>query len=104
MMNDELKITLTGEEGRKIVWGETENYHIISDEIIDHGRWSILHEAIVLKVDEGNFYQTHYSVGATEYQDESPYEYGDATFERVTPVQTTVTKYEKVESENLEVE
>jgi hypothetical protein len=43
--------------------------------IIDNSRWSISHEIIFEH--EGKFYQTYYSVGATEQQDESPWEYED---------------------------
>lgn len=43
------------------------------DDIIDNSRWSI-HHKIVFE-DKGKFYQTYYSEGATEMQDESPWEY-----------------------------
>lgn len=45
----------------------------IKDTIIDTGRWSIIHEIIF--EDKGKFYSTTYSVGATECQDERPWEY-----------------------------
>ena len=44
-------------------------------EVIDTSRWSIIYELVFEY--EGKFYQTHYSVGATESQDESPWEYED---------------------------
>ena len=44
-------------------------------ELIDTSRWSI-HYSIVF-AHEGKFYKTSYSVGATESQDESPWEYQD---------------------------
>ena len=47
----------------------------IVDVIIDTGRWSIFHEIVF--ADNGKFYKTTYSEGATEYQDESPWEYDD---------------------------
>ena len=47
----------------------------IKDEITGTGRWSIFHN-IIFEYD-GKFYQTSYSVGATEEQDESPWEYKD---------------------------
>lgn len=46
----------------------------VYDEIIDNGRWSI-HHYCVFEDQDGKFYSTHYSVGATEYQDERPWEY-----------------------------
>jgi len=42
-------------------------------EIVDTSRWSIIY-SIVFK-HEGKFYQTSYSIGATESQDEGPWEY-----------------------------
>jgi hypothetical protein len=76
---------------------------IISDNIIDTSRWSVWHEIIVQIKDK--FYQTTYSRGATEYQEESPWE-GDETvsFNEVEKVQKLVDVWQliatKKESEN----
>ena len=48
---------------------------VIVDKIIDMSRWSIIHEIVF--EDNGKFYQTTYSEGATECQDERPWEYED---------------------------
>lgn len=45
----------------------------VEDNIINNGRWSIHHEMVFPW--KGKHYKTHYSVAATEYQDESPWEY-----------------------------
>lgn len=50
-------------------------YGAILDKIIDTTRWSIIHEIVF--EDNGKFYQTTYSEGATECQDERPWEYED---------------------------
>lgn len=50
-------------------------YNTIFDRIVDTTRWSIVHE-IVFK-DKGKLYMTTYSEGATECQDEIPWEYDD---------------------------
>jgi len=47
----------------------------IEDKVVDNSRWSIQHEIIFEH--EGKFYRTHYQVGATESQDEGPWEYDD---------------------------
>ncbi len=47
----------------------------IVDNIIDTTRWSIVHEIVF--ADKGKFYRTTYSEGATECQDERPWEYED---------------------------
>lgn len=49
-------------------------YAAIRDKIVDNGRWSIYHE-IVFEDKDGKHYSAGYSVGATESQDESPWEY-----------------------------
>lgn len=48
---------------------------VLEDNIVDNSRWSIIHEMVFEH--EGKFYSTTYSVGATERQDESPWEYED---------------------------
>ena len=50
-------------------------YGAVEDKIIDNSRWSIHHEIIFEH--EGKFYRARYSVGATESQDERPWEYED---------------------------
>ena len=48
---------------------------IVYNELIDTSRWSNIY-SLVFK-HEDKFYSTTYSVGATESQDESPWEYQD---------------------------
>lgn len=50
-------------------------YSALLDEITDTSRWSIHHRIIFSY--QGKFYQAYYSEGATEMQDESPWEYED---------------------------
>jgi hypothetical protein len=47
----------------------------IVDKITGTSRWSIHHEIVF--EDNGKFYSAHYSEGATECQDESPWDYQD---------------------------
>ncbi|ATO52133.1 hypothetical protein BrL25_19035 [Brevibacillus laterosporus DSM 25] len=47
---------------------------MILDQIVDQSRWSIHHD-IIFKWIDGKYYSTGYSVGATECQDERPWEY-----------------------------
>ena len=71
-----------------------EDTKIINNEIVDHGRWSITNKMIFQHKDK--FYVTTYKYGATECQDESPYEYEKDEIEckEVFPVQKTITVYE----------
>jgi hypothetical protein len=50
-------------------------YDALFDEITDTSRWSIHHRIIFAY--QGRFYQAFYSEGATEMQDERPWEYED---------------------------
>lgn len=70
----------------------------VSDRIVDTGRWSIHHDLIFKDTAEGKFYATAYSVGATEQQDEGPFEYAPDMVEcdEVRPVEKTVIVYEAV--------
>ena len=45
----------------------------IDDQITGHGRWSVNHSRVFEW--EGKLYETLYSVGATELQDEAPYQF-----------------------------
>jgi len=68
----------------------------VFDEIVDTTRWSVVHERIVRY--DGKLYSAPYSEGATESQDESPYEY-DADMiecEEVEPYEKTVIAYRPV--------
>jgi hypothetical protein len=76
-------------------WGiETDGFTLVEDVILDTTRWSIVSK-LTFKF-EDKFYQTTYSKGATECQDESPFEYEDDEIEckEVFPVVKTITVYE----------
>ena len=64
---------------------------LIEDDIINTTRWSIVHEIVF--EDKGKFYMTTYSEGATEYQDERPWEYEDEV--KCTEVELKEVKVKK---------
>lgn len=68
----------------------------IEDTVYDTRRWSIDHELIFSF--EGKYYASCYSVGATEYQDESPWEFEPDEVEctEVQPVSVVTTEYQPV--------
>lgn len=91
--------TFKKEDLRSLVGGEDcDGLEVVSDTLIDVGRWS-LHYALVLKEKAtGKFYATNYQRGATESQDEAPFEY-DADLIKCTevrPVEKVVIVYERV--------
>lgn len=78
---------------------ELNNIEHIEDNIMDNSRWSIIHSLVFKDLDTGKFYASNYSIGATECQDESPYQYEDDMIEcvEVTPVEVTVIEYKPVD-------
>lgn len=70
----------------------------VQKEVVDTSRWSIIYEQVfsVTKNDETKYYKTSWSEGATENQDESPYEYEEDMIEvsEVFPVEKTIIVYE----------
>lgn len=73
---------------------EIPGYETISNEIMGKSRWSV-NKKLIFK-HEGKFYQAFYSQGATEYQDEAPFEHEGPEVEckEVFEKQKTITVYE----------
>lgn len=67
---------------------------VVLDRIVGVGRWSVNYRFVFLH--DGRFFETFYGVGATENQDESPWEYAPDEIEcqEVVPVEKMVTDYE----------
>lgn len=83
-------------------WGFEEKLVIesIENEPYDKGRWSVTYRQIlsVSRVDAApRYFETHYTVGATEMQDESPYENdGDQIIlDEVFPVEVVTVQYRR---------
>jgi hypothetical protein len=92
-MNRE-KLNLTSEQGRDIVDGDDSNFVTIEDKIVGTGRWSIEYEIVVQRKSDGKYFKDGYRRGATESQDESPYEYLEPNFKEVFPATKTYIDYE----------
>ena len=73
-------------------------FEILENEIQDSSRWSIHYNLIFKVLETGKIYETYYSVGATECQEESPFEYEGDEIEvtEVEPYEVTVIKYKAV--------
>jgi len=69
---------------------------ILENKLVDTTRWAHVYSMVFLH--EGKFYQTFYNVGATECQNERPYEYEEDDIEcpEVVPVEKTIIVYESV--------
>lgn len=81
---------LTGEEARNIVYEDNDDWNVIEENIVDTSRWSIIKESVCLHLPTNKYYMFKYSIGATEEQDERPFEYEDV----VEPIE--VQQIEKV--------
>lgn len=88
---------LKGRELREIIWEEHDDWQIIADEITEHTRWSVRSEAICRHIPTDKYYLIPYSVGATEHQDERPFEYVlDEDVEIYEVVKKEITTYKWV--------
>lgn len=78
---------------------EIEGFEIVEDNIVDTTRWSEIHTMIFEH--EGKTYRSTYSCGATEMQDEAPYEYDDEEIvcEEVELKQVMIETYVPVQEE-----
>lgn len=72
------------------------NFEMVQSELVDTSRWSNIHEVVYKDLDSGKFYSSTYSVGATECQDERPYENDGDEIEFTEVVPKEVIKIEYV--------
>ena len=94
-------VSFTKEDLQSLVGGEEcEGLEVVVDRIIYTSRWSVNYELVFKAKASGKFYTVHYSRGATEQQDERPFEYdGDAiACVEVRPVEKVVIQYEPIPS------
>jgi hypothetical protein len=83
---------------RMLAWEEEpEGFELVESELIGHGRWSLNYEQVFMF--DGKFYRTIFSKGATEQQEERPYDYEPDEIEcdEVEPFEMVITRYRKVE-------
>jgi len=79
-------VKIPSQEARDLVYGDSEDGRVLEDKITGVSRWSEQHEVIVEY--KGETYRTKYRKGATELQEEGPWDYED---------EATLTKVERVE-------
>lgn len=83
------------DRGREIIFDDDDKFTVIKRDIVDTSRWSIITDVIVKRLSDGKLFKSCYSQGATESQDERPYEYDEfAEFTEVFAVEKTITVYE----------
>ena len=95
---------ITTEQLDELLYEELDKWSVISDNVIDIGRWGLLNELIFKTNDK--YYRLKYRVGATEYQEGTePFDGADSTdATEVVPVPTIVTVYEPKRAANAGTE
>lgn len=70
---------------------------VVRDQLYDSSIWS-LHYEFIFRTKQDKYYRTYYSKGATESQDESPFEYDEDMIEceEVKPVEKMIIDYVKI--------
>ena len=62
--------------------------------LVDNDRWSLYFRLTFLLKEDGNYYQAYYSIGATEMQDEEPWQDEDEVeCTIVEPTEVVITQY-----------
>lgn len=72
-----MSIEITKDVGQALVWGEPCEYEKVASVIQGHSRWSIQYMLVFRRKGSQQLYGADFSVGATEYQDEEPFQYQD---------------------------
>lgn len=68
----------------------------VLDENVGNSRWSE-HNRLVFKTEDGKYWETSYSRGLTEMQDEGPWEYEtEVEAIQVTPYEKVVVDYKPI--------
>tara|TARA_R110000868_G_scaffold322391_6_gene583304 strand:- start:2260 stop:2532 length:273 start_codon:yes stop_codon:yes gene_type:complete len=77
-----------------IIYGEEDGF--VSNELKAHGRWSLCYKLIFKDGDD--YYSVYYSGGATELQDENPFDAYDneVPCDKVRRVEVTTISYERI--------
>lgn len=69
--------------------------NIVENQIVDHDRWSVSYKLIFSLKEDETFYLVYYSRGATELQEEEPWEFDkEVEVYKVNRVEKLVTVYE----------
>ena len=87
----EVTIEVTKEQAREIVYGDSAEFTMISEEICSVSRWSIHYDGVCQHRETGKYYLISWETGATELQDEEPFDYEDGPVVLIEAAPTVVT-------------
>ena len=86
---------LTAEEGREVVFDDHADWATVpgTRRAVEHTRWSVIYEAVFYHKPTDKHYSLSWGVGATESQDERPFEYDEPEPEEVELREVTEKKW-----------
>lgn len=90
---------LTGKQARDIVYEENEDWEEVfgTQKTTGHSRWAVNYTGIFRHIPTNKHYRFNWRKGATEYQDEKPFEYDkEVEVEEVELKEVMVKKWVKV--------
>lgn len=89
------KLVLSKKDAQELAWGDgPADFKIIENVLYDTTRWSECYRIVIQRVSDGKFFADTYSRGATEYQDEQPFQDSDPHFTEVFAKEKVITVYE----------
>ncbi|MNL74347.1 hypothetical protein D3C87_1999720 [compost metagenome] len=92
--------TFSKEFLQELLWDDfdPDKWEVMTNKLIGKSRWSLRYHQVFKDKISNKYYETFYSQGATESQDEGPYEYDDDEIDcnEVAPVEVVVTQYKVV--------
>ena len=89
---------LTKDEALDVLYGDHEDWEEIERQMVDTSRWSIHYEGIFRHIPSKKYYSMCWSVGATEQQDEGPFEYEEPELREVEQYDKIVKSWRSVKS------
>ena len=81
------------EEARNIAYGDTLDFDEILNDIEDTSRWTENHRIVVQRKSDDKYFESYYSQGLTESQDQRAYEYDEPSFREVFPTKIETIIY-----------
>lgn len=93
-----MKKSFSKQDLLEVIYDDSSTLKKVESEIQDTTRWSIIEKMIFQEISTGLFYQIEYSYGATEYQDERPFEHDGDLIEcvQVEPVEVKSIVYKPI--------
>lgn len=87
------KLTVSKDAAYEMAYGYDTNFERISKEITEQTRWSTCFRVILKRKSDGKFFESFYSKGSTESQEQHAYEYDEPVFTEVFPEKVEVIQY-----------